>query len=128
MPPETVSVEVALPPDSGPPTTDHTSPSPVVVVSPTAPSGDATTADLLARVRALEEKNEELHGQVLALEASVLTSMLASTPAESTPEETTTDPDSETPEEIVVPESSDDGPRATPEKAKAKKPAWHHWI
>jgi cell pole-organizing protein PopZ len=132
MPPETVSVAVELPPDSGPPTTDQSSPSVVVVGSTTGPSGDASMADLLARVRALEEKNESMRQQLERVESAAFSAIAeasaAAIVATESEAETTPDPESETPEEIIVPESSDDGPKAVPEKAKPKKPAWHRWI
>jgi len=115
-----LSVDVELPPDSGPPTTEASSPSaPVVVVNPTAPSGDAFMGDLLARVTKLEAENEQLRAEMKATTELALSASIAAT----------TDPEPE-PEiaELEVPDSSDAGPEQHEEKPPPVKPAWHHWI
>jgi hypothetical protein len=116
-----VNVEVTLPPDSSPPMTENSTPSPVVIVQPPSTNGEnLAVTDLQERVRILEQETENLRQAQLATSGLAIATSVAQT-AEPEPEPIV--------ETAIVPESSDDGPpESEPEKPAPKKHFWDHWI
>lgn len=114
-----VTVEVQPPLDSSPPPTEASSPSTVVIVPQPSTDGSATIADLLERVRLLEQ-------QSTATESLAKDAMETAISAEVT---AMSEPVAEPVAEMIVPESSDDGPEEkVEEKPAQKKMWWDHWI
>ena len=113
-----VTVEVQPPLDSSPPPTEASSPSTVVIAPQPSTDGSATIADLLERVRLLEQQSTATES--LAKDA-METAISAEVTAMSEPVEPVA--------EMIVPESSDDGPEEKVEEKPAQKTMWWEgWI
>jgi hypothetical protein len=125
VPNETVTTTVVTPlPDTSEPTTEPSNPLTVVIAPSPSGSGEATTADLLERVRLLEEKLALTERTAEAAMTTAISADVTATLATLEPE-----PIAETTETMVIPESSDSGPPAKADpKPVEKKGFLHHWI
>jgi hypothetical protein len=109
-------------PASSEQTTEPSNPLTVVTVPQHSGAGEAVTADLLERVRLLEEKLAQTERIAQDAQSTAIQADMTATLA-------TIENEPETPAvtELVIPESSDSGPKSEPEE-KPKKGFLHHWI
>jgi hypothetical protein len=122
--PTVVTTVVTPPPEVLEPTTEPSNPLTVLIAPSPSDVGEATTADLLARVRQLEEKLALTERTAEAAMSTAMSAELTATLATPEPE-----PIAEATETMVIPESSDSGPPAKADpKPVEKKGFLHHWI
>ena len=126
---ETTVVVTTPQPAISAPTTEPSPPLTVVLATPPSGTGDATTADILERVRLLEEKLASTERTAEAAMTTAISADVTATLATIEAEEEE-EPQTEGVQEMVIPESSDSGPKAKDAEPKpAEKKGWlHHWI